>query len=50
MLVNPLCTEVDIKPLFNYMTLVVKSRPKCILLSSGIVYISLKEGSKYLLK
>lgn len=50
MLVKPLCTEVNIKPVFNYMTLVVKSRPKCILLSLGIVYLALEGGSKIFLK
>lgn len=46
MLAKPLCTEVNIEPLFNYMTLVVKTKPKGILLSPGIVYLALKGGSK----
>lgn len=50
MLAKPLCTEVNIKPLFNYMTLVVKTKPKGILLSPGIVYLALKGGSKCFLK
>lgn len=48
-LVKPFYTEVYTEPLFSYMTFVVKSRPKYILLFPDTVSLALQGGSKYFL-